>query len=384
MTKAFDVTVHSKLFTKMFKAGLSSIFLRLLIFIYTEQFANVRWNGVISSIFTMHNGVRQGAILSAIAYCFYCEELFILLESRRSGCWINGYFLGLLGYSDDNICLAPSLNALQDMLETCESYAMEHNLRFSTDINPVKCKTKTMAFLKKLRPLPNLNLCGNPLPWTEKCKHLGITLANKIDGCQADMEVKNAMYVQKNIDINQEFYFAHPDTKLSINNIYNSHFSGSPLWDLFSQGAHTIESTYNRSVKIMMGLPYQTHRSLIEPLTGQKHIRKVLLSRFLGFMDKITKSGKKRLNMLMETCKKDVRSVTGSNYRNIMLLLGKTSVSDVRREDVDSIEYFKLEPDESWKVDSIKELIEVKQGKVEVPGFDKDELDTILDYLCTS
>ena len=206
-----------------------------------------------------------------------------------------------------------------------------------------------MAVLKKLQPLPNLNLCGNPLPWTEKCKHLGITLANKIDGCQADMEVKNAMYVQKNIDINQEFYFAHPDTKLSINNIYNSHFSGSPLWDLFSQGAHTIESTYNRSVKIMMGLPYQTHRSLIEPLTGQKHIRKVLLSRFLGFMDKITKSGKKRLNMLMETCKKDVRSVTGSNYRNIMLLLGKTSVSDVRREDVDSIEYFKLEPDESLK-----------------------------------
>ena len=130
----------------------------------------------------------------------------------------------------------------------------------------------------------------------------------------------------------------------------------------------------------MMGLPYQTHRSLIEPLTGQKHIRKVLLSRFLGFMDKITKSGKKRLNMLMETCKKDVRY----NYRNSMLLLGKTSVSDVRREDVDSIEYFKLEPDESWKVDSIKELIEVKQGKVEVPGFDKDELDTILDYLCTS
>ena len=123
MTKAFDVTVHSLLFYKMFKAGLSTIFLRLLIFIYSEQFANVRWNGVISSIFTMHNGVRQGAILSAIAYCFYCEELFVLLKSRRSGCWVNGFFLGILGYSDDKICLAPSLSALQDMLETCESYA---------------------------------------------------------------------------------------------------------------------------------------------------------------------------------------------------------------------------------------------------------------------
>ena len=44
MTKAFDVTVHSKLFTKMPKACLSTIFLRLSIFIQIEQFANVRWD----------------------------------------------------------------------------------------------------------------------------------------------------------------------------------------------------------------------------------------------------------------------------------------------------------------------------------------------------
>ena len=384
MTKAFDVTVHSLLFNKMFKAGLSTIFLRLLIFIYSEQFANVRWNGVISSVFTMHNGVRQGAILSAIAYCFYCEELFVLLESRRSGCWVNGFFLGLLGYSDDNICLAPSISALQDMLETCESYAAAHNLRFSTDTDPSKCKTKTMAFLKKIRPLPNLLLCGNPLPWTDRCKHLGVTISNRIDGCQDDMRVKNAMYVEKNIDLNQEFYFAHPDTKLAINKIYNSHFSDSPLWDLFSQGAQNIESSYNRSVKIMMDLPYATHRSLIEPLTGETHPKKILLSRFLGFMDKITKSGKERVKMLMETARKDVRSVTGSNYRNIMLLVGKSSVADVRKEDVEKIGYFELDSDQLWKVGSIREIIKVKQGLMEVPGFGSDELETILNFLCTS
>ena len=135
MTKAFDMTVHSKLFSKMFKAGLNAVFLRLLVFIYTEQFANVRWNGEISSTFTMHNGVRQGAVLSALAYCFYCEELFSLLERKRSGCWVNGFYLGLLGYSDDNICLVPSLSALQDMLETGEEFAAEHNLKFSTDVN---------------------------------------------------------------------------------------------------------------------------------------------------------------------------------------------------------------------------------------------------------
>ena len=360
MTKAFDLTMHSLLFSKMLRAGLSSIFLRLLVFIYTEQFANVRWNGEFSSLFSMHNGVRQGAILSALAYCFYCEELFSLLERRRSGCWINGFYLGLLGYSDDNICLAPSLNALQNMLKTCEEFALTHNLKFSTDVNPIKCKTKTLAFLKKVRPLPNLILCGNELPWTDKFKHLGMNLENKIDGCEHDMDVKAAQYVGRNIDLNQEFSFAHPATKIKVNQIYNSHFYGSQLWNLFGQGALRMESTYNKSIKVMLDLPHATHRNLIEPLTGNKHVKLILIRRYLGFMDKIINSDKAALKMLLTEAKKDVRSITGSNFRNIMLLLGKTSVDDITMSDSSSLSYHELELREKWKISPIRKLLKLR------------------------
>ena len=261
MTKAFDMTKHSLLFSKMLHAGLSAIFVRLLIFVYINQFANVRWNGQLSSSFSMHNGVRQGAILSAIAYCFYCQELFTLLERNRSGCWINGTYMGLLGYSDDNVCLAPSLKALQDMLKICEDFANSHNLKFSTHPDPIKCKTKTVAFLKKSRPLPNLLLCGNPLPWTKKFEHLGIDIEDQINGCEHDMVIKNAKYVSKNIELNQEFSFAHPSTKLKINKIYNSHYFGSPLWNLFGPGAERIESCYKKSVKVILDLPCNPHIS---------------------------------------------------------------------------------------------------------------------------
>ena len=110
--------------------------------------------------------------------------------------------------------------------------------------------------------LPNLILCGNPLPWTDRCKHLGTTKTNKIDGCEDDMRVKNANYVGKNIELNQEFFFAHPETKLQMNQIFNSHYTSSPLWDLFGNGERKIESSYNRSVKVMLGLPYGTHRGV--------------------------------------------------------------------------------------------------------------------------
>ena len=48
MTKAFDLVKHSVLFRKFLKAGLSAVFIRLLIFIYINQFANIRWNHELS------------------------------------------------------------------------------------------------------------------------------------------------------------------------------------------------------------------------------------------------------------------------------------------------------------------------------------------------
>ena len=120
MTAAFDLTLHSLLFRKMLRAGFPPVFLRLFIFIYMHQAANVRWNGEVSTLFPMTNGCRQGAVLSAIAYCFYCEDLFTLLKQRRTGCWVMGNYHGIFGYSDDNWLLAPSLAALQNMLKSCE------------------------------------------------------------------------------------------------------------------------------------------------------------------------------------------------------------------------------------------------------------------------
>ena len=243
----------------------------------------------------MTNGVRQGAVLSAIAYCFYCEELFSLLQQRRTGCWVLGRYHGIFGYSDDNWLLAPSLNALQDMLNTCQEYAATHNLTFSTDLNPDKCKTKLMTFLKTPRDLPCLKLCGTKLPWVNKVKHLGNTISSTLDGNQLDMRVKTARYVDKHNTISQEFYFVHPKSKIMLNNIYNGHFTGSQLWKLHSKEYDKVLAAYNRSVKIMLELPWATHRSFIEPLTGTQHVSRILVRRYLSFIEKIEKSGKTSL-----------------------------------------------------------------------------------------
>ena len=51
-------------------------YIRLLMVMYKKQCANIKWNGETSSRFAIKNGVKQGAVLSAILFCVYIDELF--------------------------------------------------------------------------------------------------------------------------------------------------------------------------------------------------------------------------------------------------------------------------------------------------------------------
>ena len=270
------------------------------------------------------------------------------------------------------------------MLTTCEEYASEHNLKFSTDANPVKCKTKCLAFTFKKRELKQMMLCGNPLPWVDNCKHLANYLESRYDGMKQDLRTKRAEYINKNNELEKEFYFCHPQTKFDVNKIYNSHFTSSPLWNLFSCDAIKMESTWNRSVKVMFDLPYETHRWLIEHVFGNQHLRKILIQRFLNFITQIKKSSKSIVKLLFNNIKLSVRSTTGYNLIAIMKETNKVNINqldDIRGGD---IEYHPVKNDDRWKVSVIKECIDVKFGRLDVDGFSADELEEICYYLCIS
>jgi hypothetical protein len=279
-TKAFDVCKFSILFRKMYMK-ISPIFLRLIVFMYMNQFSNVRFGGELSSNFTISNGVGQGKILAGFAYCFYCHEFFEILKNSGYGCYINGVYAGVYGYSDDDLLLAPSHSALAAMIKLAEAYFSTHGLQFSTDPDHKKSKTKCIAWLQNKRPLPELELCGNLLPWVGKIVHLGMTITNERSILETDMNIKKARYVTKNIELNQEFYFASDISKLKINDVYNFSWYGSVLYNIYCTESIKLESSYNRSIKIMMDLPYETHRSLIEPISERRHLRKTLARRFL-------------------------------------------------------------------------------------------------------
>ena len=119
------------------------------------------------------NGVKQGVVLYAIFYCMYTNGLFQELCRQNIGCCIDQNYIGIVRYGDDLFLMSPTFDGLQKML------LILLNLRFSTDPNAKKSKTKCIAFLFKKTNLANLWLCGNQLPWVNAGKHLGMQLENK-------------------------------------------------------------------------------------------------------------------------------------------------------------------------------------------------------------
>lgn len=103
-----------------------------------NQAVKVKWNGTLSEAFSIKNGVKQGAVLSAILFCVYIDDLIKELRRNRDGCWINNRFVGITVYADDIVLLSPPLDGLQNKVDTCSTYAKQYHLTFSTNKNPTK------------------------------------------------------------------------------------------------------------------------------------------------------------------------------------------------------------------------------------------------------
>ena len=108
---------------------------------YRKQRIQVRWGNSLSHMFSMSNGVEQRAVLSPVFFTAYFDKLFERLRASGIGCHVGKMYAGAFGYADDVVLLAPSLDALREMVSICETYAAEYHLIF----NP--SKSKLMYFI---------------------------------------------------------------------------------------------------------------------------------------------------------------------------------------------------------------------------------------------
>jgi aspartate/glutamate racemase len=108
------------------------------------------------------------------------------------------------------------------------------------------------------------------------------------------------------------------------------------------------------------------------------------LKRFLSFILQIENSQKTLPKLLLQTVKRDCRSVTGSNLRNILLLTRKDTIEELVPDDAFQMNYIPVMDENKWRIAMIKELIDVKWGKTDIENLSDDDIEAIIEEICTS
>ena len=388
-SKAFDMVKFSTLFKKLAVVGVPPIIVRVLAFVYEEQFAWVKWGRSKSKQFSIVNGTRQGSVLSPSLFSLYMDELLGELRRLGVGCHISGVFFGAALYADDLVLISPSRNAMQKMLSVCERYAEDQNLVFSTDPNPELSKTKCLYMVGKVRgrqvqyPKP-VRLSGAELPWVKHANHLGHTLHEDCT-MEEDARSKRMAFISDSLDIRDMFAWAHPMQVLQATQVYSTSFYGSMLWDLYGEEANKVYRCWNTAAKLTWDVPRNTFTFLVDKvLTGDmSSVREGLLTRYAMYLQGLFKSKTKEMRVLANVACNDVRCTTGRNYSNLSRETGLDLRTGHKLSIKKAISQSNASAEEEWRVPLLARLLGERR---EYRQADKktEQMDRLIDEVCSS
>ena len=104
-SKAFDKVHYGKLFNVLLSRDIHPCIVIIIVNSYIRQKARVSWALYTTQYFDLCNGVKQGGVISAIFFTFYCDSLFIKLKELGYGFHRNGTFMGALSQMTSQLYL---------------------------------------------------------------------------------------------------------------------------------------------------------------------------------------------------------------------------------------------------------------------------------------
>lgn len=182
ISKAFDRTNNYALLSLLMKRNVPRHIIGLLLHWVLTSFICVRWNNCLSEFVPVTAGVRQGGILSPVLFAIYMDTLINRLRRSGLGCKISGIYVGCLLYADDIMLLSNSVMAMQSMLEICDEFALDFDVKFNNKKSvAMRIGTRWKAQCAQL-------ILGHvPLAYVSSCKYLGVQIVSgKSFGCSVD------------------------------------------------------------------------------------------------------------------------------------------------------------------------------------------------------
>ena len=79
----------------------------------------------------------------------------------------------------------------------------------------------------------------------------------------------------------------------------------------------------------------------------------------------------------------DTRSTTGNNLRNIFLLCKRYTLGEITDECIKGIPYHPISDKDEWKVNLIREIVDIKSSLADIENPTSEECEEILNKITT-
>ena len=178
------------------------------------------------------------------------DDLSISLYNSGIGGHIGEKNINHLCYADDICLIALSSSAIQQLLNICNTYSIEHSLLYNSNKSSSLCfKPSTIKFTR-----PWFFLAGMKISTVTHCKYLGVTVSEH----NSDNDLKKHMrklYANANMLIRKFSKFS-VNIKCYLFKTYCSTMYYSALWFNSTKTALTkLKIAYNNSLRRLLGLP---------------------------------------------------------------------------------------------------------------------------------
>ena len=165
----------------IYSIGATSQTIAVLRSLYTNNHCIIKCDTGTSQPFAVKCGLRQGCPLSTTLFNLYIHDLHhrLAVECARTGIQLphhpnnpsDTFRLRDLGYADDIALLATNHEHLQQLLDTFQTFCIQHGLQ----VNTSKCEIVVFSDRRAWRK-HSWFIAGREIARVDKFKYLGVTL----------------------------------------------------------------------------------------------------------------------------------------------------------------------------------------------------------------
>ena len=263
LRKAFDLIDHSILLLRLLQYNIDGRLFRLLHNVYKDSNGKIRLNGLLSELFSIFFGVKQGDNVSPTLFNIFVNKLVSLLNNLKNGIRMGNLEISVLLYADDMVLISGSAALLQKSMNFMNEWLKECKLILS------ESKTQILHF-RAGRNVPvktPLYFGNHKIDVVHQYKYLGVIFDDKLD-FKAQLDCSQSKGMKALFDLRSKGRRLGGFSYMLFQELYHVCVEsvtdyGLGVWGA-SLGKSISERCYYSALRMFLGLPKRCALSALE------------------------------------------------------------------------------------------------------------------------